>query len=191
MAIPATSRLRRVAQTHYLQLVMISGQPFSPSISGSDFDQIRVWLLVEALERAAKGNMCDGLLRTAAIGLRLAGEQRSQNGSGDGKADWLSTVAALHPRYDSFTKLRLHLIWRCLDLLDNKSAYPPGSVYRKFLQTICDIAHGHSAPVALTSRVLPAAHEGESDRWQVSDIPPVPGSWDLGWPTARRWRRRR
>lgn len=183
-ALPATNRLRGVAQTHYLQLVLISGAPLSPSISGANFDRMRVWLLFEALARAAKGNLCDGLLRTAANGLRQAGRQRSQDSGGDGAASWLSTVAALHPPSDSFTKFRLYLIWRCQDLLDNKSAYPPGSVYRRFLEAVGDIANGHSAPVAPTSRVLPPTADGDPVRPIVDDTPPIPGSWDLGWPAA-------
>lgn len=182
MGLPATHRLKGVAQTHFLQLVLISGPPLSPSLPSADFDRMRVWLLVEALARATQGNLCDSLLRTAADGLRLASVQRQQDG--DDSSDWLSTVAALHPPADTFAKLRLYLIWRCQDLLDNKSDYLPGSVYRKFLETVRKIALGHSAPVAPTCRVLPPAAEDAWGRPPFDDTPPIPGSWDFNWPAA-------
>ena len=142
---PATSDLAGLKDSHYLQLLLVCRSPerAAPRVSEA-YDGLRIWLLVEALRRAEGGSLLDEFLRTAADGLRQAGEER-------GRGDWLRVVERILPPTSSLNATRLHLITVSVRLLADKQVYRTGTAHEQFLRAIGEIARGNSRPIPIES----------------------------------------
>lgn len=164
-ATPATTDIRNQGDSHYLQLALICRAPERASLAvTTGYNALRIWLLIEALRRAEGGNLLDEHLRTAADGLRQAGEER-------GQGEWLPVVERILPPTRSLNAVRLHLITTTVRLLTGKETYPPGSANERFLRAVGEIARGNSRPVPIDPRL----HQGLlSAPDQPARNPPAP-----------------
>ena len=140
-ATAAVRDLPGLSPTHYLQLALICSSPKGATPpETTSFNALRIWLLVEALHRADDGNISDEFLKTAADGLRQAGEEI-------GEGSWTPVVRRIAPPAHNLNTTRLHLISVSLRLLAEKDTYRPGTAVERFLRAIGELARGNSRPI--------------------------------------------
>lgn len=140
-ATAAVRDLPGLSATHYLQLALIcSSLRRATPPETTSFNVLRTWLLVEALQRAEDGNISDEFLKTAADGLRQAGEE-------PGEGSWTPVVRRIAPPADNLNTTRLHLISVSVRLLAEADTYRPGTAVERFLRAVGELARGNSRPI--------------------------------------------
>ena len=140
MARSALSDFTTIKPTPYLQASLSCREPEAASADAlATFRTLRIWLLVEATERAANGNRLDSWLEVVADGLRKAGED-------DYAEDWLPTIALFSPPPGTLDGLRLYLMRECSSCLADTAKLAPGTARARFFQAVLAIARGQSSP---------------------------------------------
>lgn len=137
----AADDLADIEPRPYLQLALICRAPEDRPYDVAGFEIMRLWLLLEALERAELGNRRDRNMETAADGLRKAGEDR------EGK-NWLPVIRRLEPPSHSLAAIRLYLMRECSAQLADKETVRSGTAHAKFFQAVLEVARGASAQIA-------------------------------------------
>lgn len=146
------ARTRFAGDLEYLYLFALLATR-NPHASGdlaarADYDRLRLWTLVHAVERAEQGILLDTALRDVASKLRLAG---------DGKVTWLDTLAALRLTARSFLGLDAQVFRRTTTLIQSQRGLEPSN--RAFLRALCSVAlrEDHAVDSGSRSRLFNGA----------------------------------
>ncbi len=146
------ARTRFAGDLEYLYLFALLATR-NPHASGdlaerADYDRLRLWTLVHAVERAEQGILLDTALREVASKLRLAG---------DGKVTWLDTLAALRLTARSFLALDAQVSRRTTTLIQSQRGLEPSN--RAFLRALCSVAlrEDHAVDSGSRSRLFNGA----------------------------------
>jgi integrase len=98
---------------------------------------VRIWILVQALDRARKGNFRDRFLNEVCSPLRMAAEEL------DGK-DWLELTDLLMTNLRGFDQISLHLAFTSSRLVDSGAERQFAPKHIKFLNSLRAVAKGRS-----------------------------------------------
>jgi integrase len=127
----------RASETHYLQLALVCRSHKEPTPSILDrYQNFRLWLLLEAMQRSVDGVVLDANLKTVAKVIRQAGEDRHRQ-------DWYPFLMSILGAHPTPTGIKIHIMNEGSSLMADKDKFPPGTAKYQFLEAMVAVARGH------------------------------------------------
>lgn len=166
--IAAAKQLHGELESHYLLGLVLERLPPGRAIDREWFADLRLWLLVHAIERAKIGNCLDNHLRTAASKLRLASNL---------SADWhrlFSELRTTTEDFDDFNRRINFHAGRMLTSIQLRQALTPTHrILLKSLQFVARKVHDQAKDLP-TTKCTAALYPVPWDELQCHTIPPTP-----------------
>lgn len=131
----ASTQVRGELSIYFLFALILQRMPPVEKIYQDWFDDLRLWMLVQALIRAQTDNYLDEYIKFAADKIRLASEKLD---------DWLDLLKKLKPFSSNFSDISSYLAFQCDQLINNNEGL--SASHKSFLKQLKYIATGQQKP---------------------------------------------
>jgi len=164
---PTLSDFEQSQDTQYLQMALVSNSPkANPSSTIDQYQNFRLWILLEALTRAAEGVILDQNLRIVSKVVRQAGEDQNNK-------KWRPFLMSILGFHETPTAIRLHLLSTGAKLLEGPAGLTRGTAKYEFVEAVVAVARGVHSDYTKTigeTPKRPTIYKASTERDQGSDV---------------------